>query len=84
MLMNCLVTKSCPTLFDAMDYSPPGSSVHAISQARILEWVAIPSLRDLPNPGIKPLSPVLAGGFFTSEPPGKPMHMARRIQIETC
>ena len=51
----------CPTLFDPMDYSPPGSSVHGILQARILEWVAIPfsrgssQLRDLCYP----------------EPPGK-------------
>ena len=37
----CLVTKSCPTLYDPMDYSPSGSSVHGISQARILEWIAI-------------------------------------------
>ena len=37
----CLVAQSCLTLCDPMDYSPPGSSVHGISQARILEWVAI-------------------------------------------
>ena len=37
----CLVTKLCLTLCDPMDCSPPGSSVHGISQARILEWVAI-------------------------------------------
>ena len=37
----CLVIKSCPTLCDPIDCSPPGSSVHEISQARILEWVAI-------------------------------------------
>ena len=36
-----LVTQLCPTLFDPMDYSLPGSSVHGILQARILEWVAI-------------------------------------------
>ena len=36
-----LVAKSCPTLRDPMDCSPPDSSVHGISQARILEWVAI-------------------------------------------
>ena len=36
-----LVTQSCPTLCDPMDYSPPGSFVHGILQARILEWVAI-------------------------------------------
>ena len=35
------VTQSCPTLWDPMDCSPPGSSVHGIFQARILEWVAI-------------------------------------------
>ena len=37
-----LVTQSCPTLCDPMTCSPPGSSVHGILQARILEWVAIP------------------------------------------
>ena len=35
------VTQSCPTLPDPMDYSLPGSSVHGIFQARVLEWVAI-------------------------------------------
>ena len=53
-----------------MDCRPPGSSVHGILQARILEWVS--SLRDLLNPGIEPISPALADGFFTTEPPGKP------------
>ena len=38
-----LVTQSCPTLCDPMDYRPPGSSVHEILQARILESVAMPS-----------------------------------------
>ena len=37
----CSVAKLCPTLCDPMDCSPPGSSVRGISQARILEWVAI-------------------------------------------
>ena len=52
-----------------MGYSLPGSSAHGIAQARALECVAISSFRDLPNPGIKPTSPVssaLAGGFFTT------------------
>ena len=39
---NVLVALSCPTLCDSMDCSPPGSSVHGILQASILEWVAIP------------------------------------------
>ena len=66
-----LVNKSCPTLCYSVNYTPPGSSVHCISQARILEWVAISSSRDLPDPGIKTVSPALAGRFFTTEPPGK-------------
>ena len=44
------------SLCDPVDCSPPGSSVHGILQARILEWVAIPFSRDLPNPGIEPRS----------------------------
>jgi len=56
-----------------MDCSLPGSSVHRIFQARILEWVAVPSPGDLPNPGIKPRSPAWqADSFPESEPPGKP------------
>ena len=42
-----------------MDYSRPGSSVHGISQARILERVAFPSPEDLPDPRIEPASPAL-------------------------
>ena len=52
-------------LCDAMDCSPPGSSVHGILQANILEWTDMPFSGDLPNPGIEPASlasPALAGG----------------------
>ena len=55
-----------------MDYSLPGSSVHGISQARILEWLPFPSPGDLSYSGIASVSlvsPVLAGGFFTTAPP---------------
>ena len=45
-------------LCDPMDHSSAGSSVHGILKARILEWVAMPSSRDLPDPGIVPESPV--------------------------
>ena len=68
-MCSCSVTSVCPTLWDPIDYSPPGSSVHWILQARVLEWVAMPSSGDLPDPGIKPvslMSPVLSGGFFTT------------------
>ena len=43
--MNVLVTHTYPTLWDPMDCSPPGSSVHGVLQARVLEWVTIPSSR---------------------------------------
>ena len=50
----CLVVKSCLTLCDLKDCSLPGSPVHGILQARILEWVVIFFYRDLPDPGMKP------------------------------
>ena len=59
----------CLTFCNPMDCSPPGSSVHEILQARILEWVAISFSRDLSKPGIEPsslASPPLAGWFFTT------------------
>ena len=49
-----------------------GSSVHGILQERILEWVAILSPGNLPNPGIEPRSSTLRADTLTSEPPGKP------------
>ena len=52
-----------------MDCNPPGSSVHEIFWARILEWVVISSPRDLPNPGIEPGSPVLQADSLSTEPP---------------
>ena len=65
--VKVLVTRSCPTLCDPMDCSQPGSSVHGISQARVLEWVAI-----LPDPGVKPGSSSLQADSLPSESPGKP------------
>ena len=69
------VAQSCLTLCDPMDCSLPGSSVHGIFQASVLEWVAISSSRDLPDPWMEPAfiaSPALASRFFTTAPPGKP------------
>ena len=60
------------SLCNPMDCSPPGSSVHGILQARILEWITMPSSRDLPNPGIEPRSLSLRADSLPSEPPGKP------------
>ena len=71
--MCVLVTHLFPILCDPMDSSSPGSSVHGILQTRILEWVAIPSPGDLPDPGIEPRSPALQADSLPSEPPGKPI-----------
>ena len=66
-------------LYDPMDCSPPGFSVHGILQARILEWVAIFSSRGLPNPGIEPMSPespaLQHADSLPTELPGKPLHV---------
>ena len=70
--LSVLVSQSCLTLCDPMDCSSPGSSVCGILQAGILEWVAIPPPGDPLDPGMEPAPRSLAGGFFTTEPPGKP------------
>ena len=68
-----LVTKSCLTLATQWTVAHQGPLIHGISQARILEQVAIFSPGNLPDPGIKSTFPALAGRFFTTEPPGKPL-----------
>ena len=61
----------CLTFCDLIDYNPTGSAVHGISQARILEWVAISFSRQSSQPRDWSHIFCLAGRFFTSEPPGK-------------
>ena len=51
----CLCAQSCTIIFNPLDYSPPSSSVHGISQARILEWIAVSFSRASPNLGIEPV-----------------------------
>ena len=61
--------------YGPMDCNPPGSSVHGILQARILEWVAISYSRGSSRPRDRPMSPVspaMAGGLFTTAPPRDP------------
>ena len=65
--MKVKVAQSCPTLCDPMD-----STVHGILQARILQWVAFPFSRDLPNPWIEPMSSTLWADSSPAEPQGKP------------
>ena len=72
--VKVLVAQSCLTLCHPMDHSLPGSSVHRIFQARILEWVAIPFSRgNLPDPGIEPGSVALQADSLPSEPSGRPL-----------
>ena len=72
--VNCLCAcmPSRVWLYDPMDCSPPGSSVHGIPQARMLEWVVMPSSRGSSRPRDQTqslTSPALAGRFFTTAPP---------------
>ena len=67
----------CPTLCDAMDCSLPGSSVHGILQAGILEWVAMPSSRESSQPRIEPISYVSYIGRWVL------YHQRYLLQIDT-
>ena len=70
--MHAKSLQSCLTLCNPMDCSLPGSSLHGILQARILEWVAMSSSRESSDPGIKPvslMSPALADRFFNTNAP---------------
>ena len=73
----CVCAQSYLTLCDTIDCSPSGSSVHGIF-SRLEYWSGLPfpPPGDLPDPGIKPMSPALASGFFTTELPGKPVTWA--------
>ena len=78
----CVHAQLYLTFCNSMDCSPPGSSVYGISQARILEWLPFPTPGDLPKAGIEtasPVSPVLAGGYFTTMLPGKPISSVQSL-----
>ena len=68
-----LFTKSCPAL--ATPWSVVYQAPLAMGFSRQESWSGLPfpSPGDLPDPGIEPVSPALAGGFFTTEPPEKPL-----------
>ena len=71
--------QSCPALCHPMGSSLPGSSVHGICQARILEWIAMPSSRGSSWPRDRTHASCIAGRFFTTEPLGKPQYL-----VPTC
>ena len=68
---------SCPVVSDsfATPRTVPHQALLSMGFPRQEYWsgLSFPSPGDLPNPGIKPMSPALAGGFFTTELPGKPV-----------
>ena len=88
--------QSCPILCDPMDCSPPGSSAHGILQARILEWVAMLYSGRTSRPRDQTCisrTSCIAGGFSTTEPPGKPLrslglwnlvHIPLHVFYTTC
>ena len=83
-----VVTQSCPTLWDPMDCRPPGSSVHGILQARILEWLAISFSRGSSWPRNQTQISCIAGRFFTNwamrEAPWKSANTFLRGYIFIC
>ena len=79
-----LVAQSRRTLCDPLDCSQPGSSVHRILQARVLEWVAFPFSKDLPDPVIEAGSPALQADSLPSEPPGYHPLLSRSVCPTLC
>ena len=84
--MKVLVAQLCLALCDPMDCSPPGSSVHGLLQARVPEWIAMPSSGGLLDPGTESASPVLQANLSPSESQGKPYTKEMRTLIwkDTC
>ena len=81
------VAQSCPTLRDPMDCSPPGSSVHGILQARILEWVAMHCSRGSSRPRDRTHVSALAGRLFTTVPSGNPIKLGNHAaakSLQSC
>ena len=71
-MCECSAAQSCLTLWDPMDCSLPGSSIHGIFQARVQEWVAISFFRGSSRPRDRTRSPALQADALPSEPPAKP------------
>ena len=80
---HCSVAKLRLTLIWPINCSPPGSSVHEISQTRILEWVAISFSKGSSQPRDWTWVSCIAGRFFTAEPPGKPLSSLRNVISRT-
>ena len=79
MKVKVLDAQLCLTLCNPMDCSLPGSSVHGILQARILEWAAISFSRGSSRSRDRPGLPALQAVSLPSEPPGKPAFIGRKV-----
>ena len=78
----CLVTKSCLTLCDPMDMAHQTPLSMGFPRQEYWSGLSFSSPGDLLNPGIKPSSPALAGGFFTTHPPEKPKNNLICLKFE--
>ena len=83
LMASCVHARSHPTLCDPSSCTLSASSDLGVSQARVLEWVAIPSSRGLPDPGIapgSPVSPASQADSFPAEPWGSPSLGAQMVK----
>ena len=78
-----MLTESCLTLCDPMDCSLPGSPVHGILQAQILEWVAIPCSRGSPRPKHWPRVSCIAGRFLTIWAIGEAHRLTPKMSVNS-
>ena len=76
MYICCLVTQLSLTFFDPMTVVHQALLFMRFSRQENWSGLSFPLPGNLPDPGIEPVSPALAGGFFTTEPPGKPIYMS--------
>ena len=80
-MVMVFVTKFCPTLCDPRDCSPPGFSVHEVSQARILEWVAISFFRGSSQSKDQTHISCTDRWILAAEPPGKPISLSSIFRV---
>ena len=82
--MKVKVAQSCPTLCDPMNCTIPGSFVHGILQARILEWVSVPFFRGFSQPRDQTQVSLIAGGFFTIWATSEALYMCVCVCVCVC
>ena len=82
--MKVKVAQSCPTLCDPLNYTIPGSFVHGILQARILEWIAVPFFREFSQPRDQTQVSLIAGGFFIIWATSEALYMCVYVCVCVC